>query len=80
MLWFDDVQYVTDPDGVLGEQSYESALDPDVELPADAVDTGFEKAGTELWISAPERSKAAYLVTPERTEQWPAVAEPIGCA
>lgn len=80
MLWFNGVQYVTDPDGVLGEQSYETALDPDVELPADAVDTGFEKAGTELWISAPEQPGAAYLVGPQRTEQWPATAEPIGCA
>lgn len=79
MLWFAGVQYVKDPDGVLGEQSYETAVDLDAELPGDAVDTGFEKAGTELWISAPEQPGAAYLVGPERTEQWPAATEPIAC-
>ena len=81
MLNIEGVQYVKDPDGVLGEQSYTTTLDLDVELPDDATDTGFENAGTELWVSASEQPAAAYLVGPERTERWPAAAaEPIACA
>lgn len=79
MLHFDGVQYVKDPDGVLGEQSYTTALDLDVELPEDATNTGFQYDGTELWIGAPEHPASAYLAGPERTERWPAAAEPVAC-
>ena len=50
------------------------------ELPADARDTGYARAGRELWLAADD--SAAYLVGAHGdAERWPAPAtEPIRCA
>lgn len=71
MLSFDGVQYVKDPNGVFRGRSFDSELDLDAELPADAVDTRYRKGDVELWLSPPGSPSAAYLVGPDATRRWP---------
>jgi len=59
----------------------ETAPDPSATLPGDAVDTGWQRDGRELWVA--EDPRAAYLVSiddPRDVQLWPAATEPIGCA
>ena len=45
-------------------------------VPADATDTGFQRAGRELWVTG----EAAYIATPDGdAERWPAPDQPIAC-
>ena len=71
-----DESFVRDPDGVLAEAT-EVRFQPDTDLPPDAVDTGYGREGSELWIAA-DRS-IAYLVEPDRVEGWPAPERVFGC-
>ncbi|MEI5672004.1 MULTISPECIES: hypothetical protein [unclassified Nocardioides] len=48
-----------------------------VRVPRDAVDTGFEREGEQLWLAA-DRSRA-YVGTRDDAELWPATVEPLGC-
>lgn len=80
MIGFNNVTYVRDPDDVFGEWPFETTLDLDAELPADAVDTGYHKGDVELWLNASGDASAAYLVGTETTERWPQPTDPIYCA
>lgn len=58
----------------------ETAPDPSATLPGDAVDTGWQRDGRELWVA--DDPRAAYLVSiddPRDVQRWPAAAGPIGC-
>lgn len=68
--------YARDPEGILPESDMAVAYDGDVELPSDAVDTGYRRGGDELWLS--EDETIAYVVTPDAVEAWPATE--TGCA
>ena len=73
-------QYLRDPFGVFDD--IPALLDTyaeDVELPADATDSGYRSPdGLELWLT--DADTAAYVVTPDGVERWPRPADPIGCA
>jgi hypothetical protein len=47
------------------------------DLPADALDTGFERNGQHLWLSADERR--AFVGTDDDVEVWPRTVQPLGC-
>jgi hypothetical protein len=72
--------YVRDPEGVFGGHPgllYDYA--DGVELPADAIDSGYRTQDElELWFT--DADTAAYVVTPEGVERWPRADPPIGCA
>ena len=44
--------------------------------PSKARDSGFERAGSHLWL-APD---AIYVVGPTATQRWPRVLTAVGCA
>lgn len=71
-------QYVSDPRGVLDGVEFVIPFDDDVELPADATDTGYRRDGRQLWISAD--GSIAYLVAGNRVEAWPSSIDPVACA
>jgi hypothetical protein len=72
-------QFVSDDGGEFDGQLLTS-YDGQATLPADAVDTGFQRAGRHLWLAADE--SAAYLVAlADATDvhRWPRASQPIGC-
>ncbi len=73
-----DTSYVRDPDGLLIDDAGIGPFEADVQLPADATDTGYRRDGRELWIAA-DRS-TAYIVTADRVEAWPSPVHVFGCA
>ena len=46
-------------------------------LPADAVDTGYQRDGDHLWLSPDE--KRAFVGTRSDVEVWPRTTRPLGC-
>ena len=74
-----DANYVRDPDNVFGDAATASAFDPDAELPAGAVDTGFRQGSTELWADPADGGSAIYLVTGTSIERWPLDPQPAVC-
>lgn len=78
-LRFDDRDYLRDPRGVV-DVPLVAAFDPDAELPADAVATGYHRAGQTLWLR--NDGMVAYLVDDEQVEAWPAPVSngPVLCA
>lgn len=77
-LSLDGVQYVADPDDVLGDVGLVTPYDGDAELPADASDSGYRRDGRALWRSADRR--VAYVVADGRVEAWPSATGEIVCA
>ncbi|WP_353945829.1 hypothetical protein ABII15_32395 [Streptomyces sp. HUAS MG91] len=72
-------QYLRDPEGVLADlDGLSSTYAKDVPLPADAVDTGYRRAGRELWL-ARDRSHAYVRDADGAVERWPGRKEPVGC-
>lgn len=51
---------------------------PDLPLPADAVDSGFHLGDDHLWFS-PDGMRA-YVGTPEQVQLWPRTVKSFGCA
>lgn len=76
-LRLDGRQYLRDPEHRLKSETV-VPYDGDVELPGDAVDTGYRREGDELWLSADET--IAYLVTAGSVEAWPSPTDQVGCA
>lgn len=69
--------YVRNPHPDLADffaTSYEEHAD----LPADAVDTGYERNGDRLWLSTDRQQ--AFVGSKQRVEAWPRTIEPLGCA
>jgi hypothetical protein len=73
----DVVEYVKDPKSVFGQPALAEAFDPDAELPATAVDSGFRRGDAALW-HVPGDEGAVWVVAPPITERWPA-GTPPGC-
>jgi hypothetical protein len=73
-------QYLRDPFGVFNDiPTLLDTYEEDVELPADASDSGYRSPdGLELWFT--DTDTAAYVVTPDGVERWPRPADPIGCS
>jgi hypothetical protein len=69
--------YLRDPHRKLADY-LRTTYEPHATLPRDAKDTGFRRDGRELWEEPSGR--AAYLVTSDDVERWPAAKQPIGCA
>jgi hypothetical protein len=69
------VQFVRDTEGIF--DTLPASYDGSAALPPDAVDLGFERAGQHLWVAADD--SAAFLVSADSVERWPAAAEPILC-
>ena len=74
----DDTEYVRDPEGVFGDAALTAGFDPDAEVPATAVDSGYRRGDLALWHD-PADPSAIWLVGPDQTERWPA-GEPPPCA
>lgn len=71
-------QYVRDPQGLLRrDRRLVQPFDGNATLPDDATDTGYRRAGRELWLSADGR--IAYVVGPDGTDAWPSTRELIAC-
>lgn len=76
-LHLNDRTFIKDPDAVLPDDWFDDAFAADVTLPADAEDTGYRLGDQRLWLAA-DRG-AAYVVTEDQTERWPAATGLIGC-
>jgi hypothetical protein len=77
-LWFEDSQYISDPRRVLSGVDFVAPFDDDSELPSNAIDTGYQREGRQLWVSAD--GSVAYLVDDNRVEAWPTSTDLVGCA
>lgn len=75
-----DEYLLRDVDGEL-RRSLTTTYDGAAALPEDAIDTGWQRDGRELWVG--KEPRAAYLVSladPTDVERWPASKQGIGCA
>lgn len=73
-------QYVRDTSGELDDY-LRTSYDADASLPDGATDTGFHRAGRQLWLGVGHG--AAYLVSlhdAADVERWPGAKRPILCA
>lgn len=77
-LRFEDREYISDPRGVLADFGFVVPFNNDVELPADATNTGYHRDGRQLWVSG-DRA-IAYLDDGNRVEAWPTPTDLVGCA
>jgi hypothetical protein len=57
---------------------FATPYEEDADLPAHAVDTGYERNGDRLWLSA-DRQRA-FVGSEQGVETWPRAADPLGCA
>ncbi len=68
------IRYLRDPSGIFPGGT-PGTYRASTKLPNAAVDSGFRRGGAELWLT----DDAAYLVTANNVERWPAATYPIGC-
>ncbi len=68
-------EFLRDPQHLLADE-VDGTYAPDVELPADARDTGWRRDGAALWLTG----NAAYVITGDHVERWPQATQGIGCA
>lgn len=71
------VEYVRDPDPELQAEYFEREYVEHVPVPADAVDSGYERDGEHLWLSKDRGS--AYVGTRNDADVWPRAVRPIRC-
>ena len=73
--------YIRDPNGVLPRRELRERLRLDAELPPEALATGYENDGWELWFASSDDSTAAYLVRNggDTIESWPRDTTGLGC-
>ena len=69
--------FVKDPEGVLPSEYLNGTFVADTSLPAFADDTGYHLDAEQLWVDAD--GSAAFIVTPQGVERWPAADEDLGC-
>ncbi|MEP7054254.1 MAG: hypothetical protein ABI912_03310 [Actinomycetota bacterium] len=77
-LYLDKQSFIRDPEGVLSGTKFRTTFDPDTTLPADATNTGYRLGDRALWLAVDKT--AAYVVTGNKVERWPAPTEQVGCA
>jgi hypothetical protein len=71
-------EYVRDPAGTVAE-TMRGPFQPSVELPADAVFTGYRYGTDELWVSAATVDDRVYYVRNDHVEGWPRSPELHAC-
>ena len=71
-------EYVRNPDPDLRSSYFTAPYLAHVAVPADARDTGYERAGRHLWIA--EDRGYAYVGSATDAEAWPRAKRPIRCA
>ena len=69
--------YVRNPQPDLAD-FFATPYEEHADLPAHAVDTGFERNGDRLWL-ATDRQRA-FVGSPQGVEVWPRAVDPLGCA
>lgn len=69
--------YVRDPEGAYSVRVLSTSYEERSALPPDAVDTGWVRGDRRVWLAADDR--AAYVVMPDRVEQWPAIISQLSC-
>lgn len=69
--------YVRDPQGTFSG-FLASSYEENSALPGDAVDTGYFHGDRHLWLAGDKQ--AAYVVTPQHVERWPAIVGEAVCA
>lgn len=69
--------FVKDPEGVLPSEHLNGTFVPDTSMPTDANDTGYRLDAQQLWVRAD--GSAAFVMTEQRVERWPAADEALGC-
>lgn len=67
--------YVANPTPAYGQTGW----DPDTDLPADAIDTGWRRGSTQLWLAAADGTEAAFLVDGPTVERLPLDETGQGC-
>lgn len=68
-------EYVRDPDDAFLDLAWlAEPFRADVDLPADAVQTGWTNGNIELWVSPSEIERALYVQVAEQFERWPRAA------
>lgn len=72
-------QYLRDPDGHVSDERLLGELDFDVEMPPDAIFSGYATEEVELWFGPDGGNSSAYLKTQDGTERWPRAEEPVAC-
>jgi hypothetical protein len=72
------VEYVGRPAPELRADSFERDFVEHVAVPADAVDTGYERAGEHLWLS--KDRGYAYVGQRHDADAWPKAVRPVRCA
>jgi hypothetical protein len=77
-LHLDDRTFAKDPDDVLPPEWFQLTYDDDVSLPPDARDTGYRLERQRLFLAVD--GSAAFIVTEQGAERWPATAETPACA
>lgn len=77
-LYLDKQSFIRDSEGVLSGTTFRAMFDADTTLPADATDTGYRLGDRALWLAADKT--AAYVVSGNKVERWPAPREQVGCA
>lgn len=71
-------EYVRAPAHELQDEYFDRAYAEHMTVPADATDSGFERAGGHLWFS---RDRGlAYVGAQDDAEAWPRARQPIRCA
>ena len=63
-------QYIRDPQGVFGAR-FRDRLGRNVNLPTDALPTGYRYGAIEIYLSPSDQDGAIYLVSPSDRERWP---------
>jgi hypothetical protein len=69
--------YVRNPQPDLAD-FFATPYEEDADLPAHAVDTGYERNGDRLWLST-DRQRA-FVGNEQGVEVWPRTIDPLGCA
>jgi hypothetical protein len=76
-LYLGKASYVRNPEPDLGEY-FADPYRAHGQLPKDAIDTGYERGGQKLWLSADVQ--VAYVGTATDVETWPREVKPLLCA
>lgn len=76
-LYLGKAVYVREPQPELADY-FAEPYDGHAELPANAVDTGFQRDGERLWLSPDEQR--AFVGTEDDVELWPRAIQHFGCA
>ena len=71
-------EYVRDQDG-LASNALTGPFEPTADLPSDAVFTGLVSGSAQLWFSASDQDRYAYIVTGSSVERWARAPELLAC-